>query len=72
MSNRLTLLSQAEYDMVRAELKAMHDRLVEIANVIGPAYGAPWCDKALKLHRNVGHLRLQLEDRFHAGGIRHD
>lgn len=39
-------------------------RAAEVGNVIGPAFGAKWCDKALKLHNHLMRLLLQVEDEY--------
>jgi hypothetical protein len=63
MANRLPGLSDEAYASLEAELATIAERMAEIGNIIGPAFGAPWCDKALRLYRNVYRLRLQIEDR---------
>lgn len=61
---RLKGLAQEDYERIEAELVATVDWMCRIANEIGPAYGAPWCDKALKLSRAMDMLRLDLAARF--------
>jgi hypothetical protein len=66
MSNRLRGLTPEVYASLDAELNQLADRMAEIGNIIGPAFGAAWCDKALRLHHSIYRLRLQVEDRFYS------
>jgi hypothetical protein len=65
MANRLPGLEDEAYTRLNAELTQMSDRMAEIGNIIGPAFGAAWCDKALRLYHNIHRLRLQIEDRHY-------
>ena len=65
MVQRLKLLSQADHDAVQAKLETLAAQIADIGNVIGPAFGAAWCDKTLKLHRNILRLKIQVGDRFY-------
>lgn len=64
MGSRLKLLSAADHDMVQAELAVLAERALKIANILGPAYGASWCDKGLRLHRSLQTLSSQVSDEF--------
>jgi hypothetical protein len=64
MSKRPTGLELAEFKRISALLTAMQHDLGDIANSIGPALGARWCDEGLKLEPKVAMLRLRIEDRF--------
>ena len=64
MVQRLKPLSQADYAAVQSELEALATRAADIGNIIGPAFGAAWCDKALKLHRDILKLKMQVKDKF--------
>ncbi len=57
---RLKPLSQADHDTVQARLEVLATQIADIGNVIGPAFGAAWCDKALKLHRDILRLKMGL------------
>lgn len=64
MAGRLKPLSQPEHAQVQAELKILADRAAQLGNTLGPAYGAAWCDKALKLSRSIQTLGTQVDDEF--------
>jgi len=65
LAHRLKPLSQADYDALSVELESLATRTADIGHIVGPAFGAAWCDKALKLHRDVLRLKMQVEDKFH-------
>lgn len=65
MSTRLKGLSQSDHDATVVELNDIAVRMTKIANVIGPAYGAKWCDMALKLYREALTLRGKVEDEYY-------
>jgi phage tail sheath protein FI len=65
LAQKLKPLTQADYDNVQAELEVLAARTADVGNVIGPAFGAAWCDKALKLHRDILRLKMQVKDKFH-------
>ena len=45
-------------------LESVADELADIGDIIGSVYGAAWCNKALKLHRNVHRLRQEVIDHY--------
>jgi hypothetical protein len=45
-------------------LESVGDELGDIGNIIGSVYGAAWCNKVLKLHRNVHRLRQEVIDHY--------
>lgn len=68
MGSRLKLLSKVDHDTLQAELAVLAERALKIANIIGPAYGAAWCDKGLKLHRTLQSLSSQIEGEYRRRG----
>jgi hypothetical protein len=61
---RRKLLSRVAHDRVLHQLESVADELANIGDVIGSVYGAAWCNKALKLHRNVHRLRQEVIDHY--------
>jgi hypothetical protein len=57
-------LSRADQDRVVRELELVADEIADIGDLIGLAYGAAWCNKALKLHRSVHRLRQEVIDHY--------
>jgi hypothetical protein len=47
---------------LKQELRAVHDRSMEIANIVGPAFGAKWCDQAVRLAKRIQLLGVQVYD----------
>ena len=45
-------------------LESVADELADIGDIIGSVYGVAWCNKALKLHRNVHRLRQEVIDHY--------
>jgi hypothetical protein len=66
-------LSSADQDRVVRRLELAADEIADIGDLIGSAYGAAWCNKALKLHRSVHRLRQEVIDHYDdlliAGGM---
>jgi hypothetical protein len=54
-----------QHTAISAQLFAAEDELHSIANVVGRAYGAPMCDRALKTRRALDRVRIGLGDRFY-------
>ena len=61
---RRKLLPRVDQDRVLRRSESVADELADIGDVIGSVYGAPWCNKALKLHRNVHRLRQEVIDHY--------
>jgi hypothetical protein len=61
---RRKLLPRVDQDRVLRRLESLADELADIGDVIGSVYGAAWCNKALKLHRNVHRLRQEVIDHY--------
>jgi hypothetical protein len=57
-------LSRAEQDLIVHRLERVADELADIGDLIGSAYGASWCNKALKLHLNTHRLRQEVIDHY--------
>jgi hypothetical protein len=60
---RLQPLPEAEAAAIVAELAAMEQRIMKIAVVLGPAYGAATMDRAIKVGRSVWSLMTHVRDR---------
>jgi hypothetical protein len=41
-----------------------------LGNIIGPTYGAAWCDRALKIDRALHTLAIGIEDEAYDAGVR--
>ena len=61
---RRKLLPRVGQDRVLRRLESVADELADIGDIIGSVYGAAWCNKALKLHRNVHRLRQEVIDHY--------
>jgi hypothetical protein len=61
---RRKLLPTVDQERILRRLQSVADELADIGDVIGSVYGAPWCNKALKLHRNVHRLRQEVIDHY--------
>jgi hypothetical protein len=61
---RRKLLPTVDQERVLRRLQGVADELADIGDVIGSVYGAAWCNKALKLHRNVHRLRQEVIDHY--------
>jgi hypothetical protein len=61
---RRKLLPRVDQDRVLRRLESVADELADIGDIIGSVYGAAWCNKALKLHRNVHRLRQEVIDHY--------
>jgi hypothetical protein len=61
---RRKLLPRVAHDCVLHRLESVADELANIGDVIGSVYGAAWCNKALKLYRNVHRLRQEVIDHY--------
>jgi hypothetical protein len=61
---RRKLLPRVDQDRLLHQLERVADELADIGDVIGSVYGAAWCNKALKLHRNVHRLRQEVIDHY--------
>lgn len=57
-------LSSADQGRVVRRLELAADEIADIGDLIGSAYGAAWCNKALKLHRSVHRLRQEVIDHY--------
>ena len=57
-------LSKADQERVFGTLELVADEIADIGDLIGSAYGAAWCNKALKLHRSVHRLRQEVIDHY--------
>jgi hypothetical protein len=57
-------LSKADQERVLGTLGLVADEIADIGDLIGSAYGAAWCNKALKLHRSVHRLRQEVIDHY--------
>ena len=57
---RRKLLPTVDQERVLRRLESVADELADIGDVIGSVYA--WCNKALKLHRNVHRLRQEVID----------
>ena len=62
---RLHPLTTDEFVAVRDELEALAARMIAVGNIIGPAFGAAWADKALRQERLIHRLRNQVIDQFY-------
>lgn len=54
----------ARHEIARAvltDLAALHHLIAPVPNIIGPAFGATWCDRALKVRNAVDHLMTGIE-----------
>lgn len=69
MTQRLKTLPKPAADRVVREIEELSQRMVDVARIIGPCFGAPWTDKALKLHRGIAQLRIQVQDECWRRGI---
>jgi len=67
--SRLKPIAPGDASFVLAALDDMVPELSNVANIIGPAFGAKWCDKALRLIREVEKLRFQIEDELRDRGL---
>jgi hypothetical protein len=45
-------------------LEVLANEVADIGDLIGSAYGAAWCNKALKLDRNIHRLRQEVIDHY--------
>ena len=61
---RRKLPPRVDQDRVLHRLESVANELADIGDVIGSVYGAAWCNKALKLHRNVHRLRQEVIDHY--------
>ena len=61
---RRKLLPTVDQERILRRLQSVADELADIGDVIGSVYGAAWCNKALKLHRNVHRLRQEVIDHY--------
>ena len=61
---RRKLLPRVDQDRLLHQLERIAGELADIGDVIGSVYGAAWCNKALKLHRNVHRLRQEVIDHY--------
>jgi hypothetical protein len=61
---RRKLLPRTDQEGVVRRLELVADEIADIGDLIGSAYGAAWCNKALKLHRSVHLLRQQVIDHY--------
>ena len=61
---RRKLLPTVDQERVLRRLQGVADELADIGDIIGSVYGAAWCNKALKLHRNVHRLRQEVIDHY--------
>jgi hypothetical protein len=61
---RRKLLPRVDQDRVLRRLESVADELADIGDLIGSVYGAAWCNKALKLHRNVHRRRQEVIDHY--------
>ena len=61
---RRKVLPKVDQDRVLRRLESVADELADIGDIIGSVYGAAWCNKALKLHRNVHRLRQEVIDHY--------
>lgn len=66
---RLKPIHLGDASFVLAALDAMVPELSNVADIIGPAFGAKWCDKALRLIREVEKLHSQIEDELWDRGL---
>ena len=66
MSSKLKPLSEAEWKAFNVEIEELATRTAKLGNIIGPAYGAAWCDKALTLERKIFALKVAVEEEYHA------
>ncbi len=63
---RLKGLTIEQHEQLGRDLKLLLAEAHRIANIIGPAYGARYCDMAIKIRKPVGILRCKLEDKMFA------
>ena len=61
---RRKLLPRVDQNRVLHRLERVANELADIGDVIASVYGAAWCNKALKLHRNVHRLRQEVIDHY--------
>lgn len=59
---RTTGLTQEDHDTVKEELRMLSRMVAALGNVLGPAYGAAWCDKCLNVMRALDRLEGQVAD----------
>ncbi len=59
---RLVPLTSEKHDQVCDKLRDMSEAMTDIANTIGAAYGAGWCDKAGAIRRALERLEFQIAD----------
>jgi hypothetical protein len=57
-------LPRTDQDLVVHRLEGVAEEIAAIGDVIGSAYGAAWCNKALKLHRSIHRLRQEVTDHY--------
>jgi hypothetical protein len=61
---KLLLLSAEDHARVAEELGDIMRRLVRVSNVLEPAYGSAWGDKAIRAARHIMALRADIDGRF--------
>jgi hypothetical protein len=66
---RLKPIEPDDANLVLRKLETMATDLAQIANIIGPSFGAKWCDKGLRLIREVESLHRQIEDELWRLGL---
>jgi hypothetical protein len=64
MPQRIRGLTEAEFNHVVAELLRLETRVVALGNVLTPALGTAWCDRALRIYRELGKLRRRVADHY--------
>ena len=57
-------LSRVDQDSIVHRLERVANEIADIGDLIGSVYGAAWCNKALKLHRNIHRLRQEVIDHY--------
>jgi hypothetical protein len=57
-------LSRVDQDSIVHRLERVANEIADIGDLIGSVYGAAWCNKALKLQRNIHRLRLEVIDHY--------
>lgn len=64
--------SEVEYRAAMEQVRQLYIALSGVPNIVGPAYGAAMCDRAMKVERLLHPLALGLEDAANYQGIELD
>jgi hypothetical protein len=56
-------LTEPEVLVLMDELQAIYNCIDSLPNILGPAFGAAWCDKGLRLEDALHSLSVDIEQR---------